>query len=107
MKIILQSDFNLPVEEENISDFMSVYNLKQKTCCENPESPSFIDLTPNNLPRSFQISNVFEMGLPHFYKLISTVLKQYFPKLKLKAVNYRGYRKFRNDELGPNLTTTH
>ena len=85
-----------------MSEFMSVYYLrnlvKQKTCFKNPENPSCIDVVLTNSPRSFQSSNFFETGLSDFHKLTTTVLKQYFPKLKSKIVNYRDYRKFRNDE---------
>ena len=38
-----------------------------------------------------------------FHKLTTTVLKQYFPKLKPKIVNYRDYRKLRNDEFRAKL----
>ena len=100
--IILLGDFNVEVEEKNMSEFMSLYNLrnlvKQKTCFKNPENPSCIDLILTNSPRSFQNSNVFETGLSDFHKLTTTVLKQYFPKLKPKVVNYRDYRKFHNEE---------
>ena len=43
------------------------------------------------------------MGLSDFHKLTTTVLKQYFPKLKLKVVNYRDYLKFGNDEFRAEL----
>ena len=78
-------------------EFISVYNLrnlaKQKTCFKNS---SWIDLILTNSPRSFQNSSVLEAGLSGFHKLATTVLKQYFPELKAKVVNYRDYRKFRN-----------
>ena len=100
--IILLGDFNVEVEEKNMSEFMNLYNLrnlvKQKTCFKNPENPSCIDLILNNSQRSFQNSNVFETGLSDFHKLTTTVLKQYFPKLKPKVVNYREYRKFHKEE---------
>ena len=83
-------------------EFMSLYSLrnlvKQKTCFKNPKNPSCVDVILTNSPRSFRNSNVFEAGLSDFHKLTSTVLKQYFPKLKPKVVNYRDYRKFRNEE---------
>ena len=41
---------------------------------------------------------VFETKLSDFYKLTTTVLKQYFSKFKPKVVNYRDYRKLRKDE---------
>ena len=85
-----------------MSEFMSVYSLrnlvKQKTFFKNPENPSCIDLILTSSQRSLQNSNVFEMGLSDFHKLTTTVLKQYFPKLKPKVINYRDYRRFRNDE---------
>ena len=90
-----------------MSEFISVYSLrnlvKQKTCFKNPENPSCIDLILANSPRSFQNSNVFETGLSDFHKLTTTVLKQYFPKLKPKVLNYRDYREFRNDEFRAQL----
>ena len=46
---------------------------------------------------------MFETGLFDFHKLTYTVLKQYFPKLKPKIVNYRDYRHFRNDEFRAEL----
>ena len=57
----------------------------------------------HQLPTKFQNSNVFETGLSDFHKLTTTVLKQYFPKLKPKVVNYRDYRKFRNEEFRAQL----
>ena len=82
--VILLGDFNVEVEEKNLSNFMSVHNLKtlikQKTCFKNPENPTCIDLILTNSPRSFQNSSVFETGLSDFHKLTITVLKQYFPK---------------------------
>ena len=93
--VILLGDFNVKVEEKNLSNFMSVHNLKilikQKTCFKNPENPTCIDLILINSPRSFQNSSVFETGLSDFHKLTITVLKQYFRNLKPKMVNYRGY----------------
>ena len=100
--VIILGDFNVEVEEKNLSNFMSVHNLKtlikQKTCFKDPENPACIDFILTNSPRSFQNSSVFETGLSDFHKLTITVLKQYFPKLKPKVVNYRDYRNFRNNE---------
>ena len=94
--IILLSDFNVEVKEKYISDFVSTYNLKvwvkQK-----------IDLILTNSPWSFQDGSVFETGLSEFYKLTTTILKQYFPTPKSKIVNYRDYRNFRNDEFRAEL----
>ena len=105
--IILLGDFNVEVEEKNMSEFTRLYNLrnleKQKTCFKNPENQSCIDLILTNFPKSFQNGNVFETGLSDFHKLTTTVLKQYSHKLKAKVVNYRDYQKFRNEEFRAQL----
>ena len=62
------------------------------------ENPTCADLILTNSPRNFQNSSVFETGLSDFHKLTITVLKQYFPKLKPKGVNYRDYQNFQNNE---------
>ena len=86
---------------------MSTCNLKslvkQKTCFRNPGNASCIDLILKNYPRSFQDSSVFETGISDFYKLTTTILKQYFPKPKPKIVNYRHSINFRNDEFRAKL----
>ena len=57
--IILLGDFNVEVEEKNMSEFMSVCTLrnmvKQKTCFKNPENPSCIDLILTNSREVFKI----------------------------------------------------
>ena len=54
-----------------------------------------------NSPRSFQDSSVFQTRPSDFHKRTTTVSKQYFPKPEI--VNYRDYRKFRNDEFRAEL----
>ena len=59
--IILLGDFNVEVEEKNMSQFITVYSLrnlvKQKTCFKNPENPSRIDL----ILTKFSKSEVFKI----------------------------------------------
>ena len=43
------------------------------------------------------------MGHSDFHKLTTIVLKQSFPKLKPKVVNYRDYQKIRNSEFRAQL----
>ena len=104
---ILLVDFHVEAEEKNLSNFVSVHNLKtlikQKTCFKNPENPTCIDLILTNSPWSFQSSSVFETALSDFHKLTITVLKQYFPKLKPKVVNYRDNKNFQNNEFRAEL----
>ena len=90
-----------------MSEFLSVCSLrnivKLKTCFKNLKNPSFIDIILANHLRSFQDSSVFKTRLSDFHKLTTTLLKQYFTKLKPKVVNYRYYRKLRNDEFRAEL----
>ena len=79
--------------------FGVICTIEKKTF-KNPGNPSRIDLILTNSLRSFQNSNVFETGLSNF---TTTVLRQYFPKLKPKVVHYRDYQKFRNDEFRAQL----
>ena len=57
-----------------------------------------MELALTNSSQSFQNTNVFEMGRSGFNKVTTTVLKQQFPKLNLKLVNYRDNWILQNDE---------
>ena len=84
--LVLLGDFNAEPEEESISEFLNLCNLKnlvkQNTCFKNPDKPTCIDLILTNCPRSFQNTDTFETGLSDFHKLTFTVLKQHFSKQK-------------------------
>ena len=60
--------------------------MKQKTCYKNPHNPSCIDLILTNCLRSFQDTNVFEIGLSDFHKMTASVLKSHIPKQKPNIV---------------------
>ena len=99
--LILLGDFNFEPEEVNMSDFLNMYNPKNltklKTRYKNPENPLCIDLVLTNSHRSFQNTNVFEIGLSDFHKMTVSVLKSHFPKQKSNIVSYRSYKRFRNN----------
>ena len=101
VNLILLGDFNVEPEEVNMLDFLNIYNLKnlvkQKTCYENPENPSCINLILTNSHRSFQNTNVFETGLSDFHKITVSVLKSHFPKQKPNIFSYRNFKRFRNN----------
>ena len=50
--LVLLGDFNAELEEESISEFLNLYNLKnlvkQNTCFKNPNKPTGIDLILTN-----------------------------------------------------------
>ena len=70
--VILLGDFNDEPEEDNISNFLNIYNLKhlvkQKKYYKNPDNPSRIDSILTNWHRSFQNTTVFETGLSNSIK---------------------------------------
>ena len=83
-----------------MSSFCDTFGLtsliKEPTCYKNPDNPSCIDLILTNSPLSFQNSCVAETGLSHFHRMILTVTKMTFQKLKPRIINYRDYKHFNN-----------
>ena len=83
-----------------MEDFCKYYNFKSlihvPTCYKNPNNPSCIDLILTNSPRSFQSSCAIETGLSDFHKMIVTVMKESFQKLKPRVISYRNYNSFSN-----------
>ena len=72
-------DFNTEPNYTTLSNFWEIYNLKNfikdKNCFENPNKPSYINLTITNRPKSFQNYVVIETGLSDFHKMCITVRK--------------------------------
>ena len=104
---ILIGDFNVSIDDPHIESFCESYRfkslIKDPTCFKNPESPSCIDLILTNNPYSFQNSWVIETGLSDFYKMIVSVMKTTFQKLKPRIVQYRDYTQFSNDNFRKKL----
>lgn len=79
--IILMCDFEAEPTVTVLSDFCEIYNLKNivkdKTCFNNPNKTTCIDLIITNEPKSFQNSKVTEAGLSDFRKMCVTVMKMY------------------------------
>ena len=105
--LIFLGDFNAEVEDTDIKNFCSSYNLASKvnmaTCYENLDKPTFIDLILTNSPGSFQNSCVVETGLSDFYKMVVTVMKTSYRKSQPKIIHYRSYKNFSNDILRDSL----
>ena len=105
--ILLLGDVNACVDDETMKDFCSSYCLriliKQPTCFKNPEKPSCIDLILTNKPRSFRSTPVIETGLSAFHRMTVSVLKTHFPKLPLKSISYRDFKKFENERFMDSL----
>ena len=105
---MLLGDFNAEDAEPVLSKYLLQYEaeniLKNKTCFKNPDRPTCIDLFVTNSTHSFQNTVRISIGLSNFHKMIITVLKSSFIKLKGRAMYYRDYKNFTTSSLGEGLT---
>ena len=79
---IVLGDFNLDMDNSDMSVFCDTYDLKslikEATCCKNPENPPCIDLILTNNPKCLQCSCVVETVLSGFHRMTVTVMKTTF-----------------------------
>ena len=71
--------------------------IKDPNCFKNPENPSCIDMILKNSSYSFQNSCVIETGLSDFHRMIVSVMKTTFQKLKPRISHYGDYTQFSNN----------
>lgn len=107
-KYLLAGDFNVEEDKDNLlDDFMHEFHsknlVKEPTCFKNSENPTCIDLFVTNCSGSFQKTTTVSTGLSDFHKMIVTVLKTTFPKVKPKLVSYRNFSKYEAHEFEDNL----
>ena len=94
--LIIEADFN-EFCLSGVCDTFGLISLKKDaTCYKNSENPSSIDLILTNNPRSFKNSCVIETGLSDFYRMVVTVMKTSFDRLKSRIITYRDYKSFKN-----------
>ena len=81
-----ENHFNVCLEEISMLGFCDTFDLKSLikdvTGYKNPENSSSIDLILTNNPLSFQNSCVIETGLSDFHRMVVTVMKTSFERLK-------------------------
>ena len=68
--------------------------VKEKTCFENMQNPSCIDLLLINNSYAFQQTSTFCSGLLDCHKLVLTVLKTSIYEVNLRQITYIDYKKF-------------
>ena len=97
-KFLFTGDFNIEETDPIMSEFLfkndSKNLVQQKTCFKSTNNPSCIDLFVTNSPRSFRNTITFANGLSDFHKMILTVLKSTFPKVRPKQIVYRKFKNF-------------
>ena len=101
---ILIGDFNVSINDLRVESSCKSYMFKNliidPTCLENLKNPSCIDLILTNSPYSFQNSCVIETGLSDFHKIIVSVMKNAFQKLKPRLFNIETILNFLMISLG-------
>ena len=106
-KFLLLGDFNAEDTEPILSEFLEQYEakniMKNKTCFKNPDRPTCIDLFLTNSQHSFQNTMTISTGLSDFHKMIITVLKSSFIKLKARETYYRDYKNFSSNSFREDL----
>ena len=109
-KFILAGDFNAQEDEVIMSNFLGTYGLKslvkENTCFKSIDNPSCIDLFLTNCSNSFQNTAVLSTGLSDCHKMVLTVLKTTFPKVKPKEISYRNYKNFSGINFRQDLINT-
>ena len=87
-KYLCIGDFNLEISDTALRNFCNLYNLRdlirELTCFKNPGKPSCVDLFLTNCSRSFQNTQVIEIGFSDFLKMNLTVSKIYLQSKNMR-----------------------
>ena len=106
--MFIAGEFNAKDVEPILSEFLDQFEakniMKGKTSFKNPDRPTCIDLFLTNSLHSLQNTMEISPGLSGFHKMIITVLKSSFIKLKAKKIYYRYYKNFSTSSLRKDLT---
>ena len=101
--LIAMGDFNIDLNKtdcigfgklEEFCDNFNLTNIVKRNTCFTKNNKSTIDLLLTNKPMSFQMTNTAETGLSDCHKLISSFMKSYISRLKLKTIFYCDYKNF-------------
>ena len=107
-KFLLLKDFKSEDTEPSLSEFLEQYEakniMKNETCFKNPDRSTCFDLFLINSPRSFQNTMTISTRLSDFNKMIITVLKSSFTKLKAREMYYMDYKNFSTNSFKEDLT---
>ena len=99
--LIVTEVLNTESHQSGMKDFCKPYKvcnlITEPTCYKNPENLSGIELLLINCPPSFQNLCIIETPLYDFHKMIVTVMKLTFEKLKRNVTPYTNFKSFSND----------
>ena len=89
---IVLGDFNVGMDNSDMSVFCDTYDLKslikELTCSKNPENPSYLDLILTNNPKCFQSSCLVNTGLSDFHRVTTIVMKITIKKSQPRITHY-------------------
>ena len=112
---VVMGDFNIDTKRKgvgsnNLSDFCDLFhllNIVKFSTCFTETHTSLIDLILTNKPSSFNKTLVNgETGLSHYHKMITTLFRQHFSRLRPKVITYRNYKKFDGENFLNDLKET-
>ena len=87
-KYLCIGDFNLEISDTVLRNFCNLYKLRdlirELTCFKNPGKPSCVDLFLTHCSRSFQNTQVIEIGFSDFLKMNLTVSKIYLQSKNMR-----------------------
>ena len=102
---------NANVSESTLPSFCTLLKIKnlvkEPTCYKKLANPSRIDLFLTNRAISFHRTCVFETGLPHFHKLVLTILRskyKQFDKEKFKTVSQNYLNEVNSNDLSVDVS---
>ena len=106
-RVTLAGNFNAQVVEKLFDTFLYQHELtsinRNRTCCKNPNNPSCIDHILTNSPKSFFKTETVFTGLSDFHKLVLSVFKLHFSKVKAKEISHRNFRDFKENNFNRDL----
>ena len=101
-------DFNVGPNDGTMKTFCQIYGCrniaKDKICFKNSINPTYTDLVITSRSKSFQESEVIEMGLSSLHKINLTVMKVFCNKQKPKINQHRKYKVFSNESFNASVS---
>ena len=94
---VLLGDLNIARDNTQLQHFCESFlfeHLIQKTTCYKVETPTGIEHIITNIPKRFKKSMSLETGISDHHKLIMTIFRSTFAKVKPKTFYYLCYKKF-------------
>ena len=105
--IVVAGDFNIAIKMQgfrlsvinNISDLWDLFhltNIVKSDTCVTKNYTSLINLT--NKPSSFSKTFVNKTGHSKFHKMVTTIFKSLFSRLRPKVIIYKDCKKFNEEK---------